>query len=493
MANVFSNAPTEDDDQEPGIRVAGALTGGDEEEENPDPPPSVEPARGVVDDSAQSYLSPAGADEGEQEPQPQQTGSADTQAYMNPIPPPTLAKPADFADHSADQNALASLKAPDASKFRPSIGRRIGASLAAGAMAFGHVPGAETEAERIYAAPYQRAQEEFRSQQAPLQAKLAADQAADAAVTRGNANIEQQNRLAEQNYRNQSLGQQNAARAADYAAQAESRKNAITSFTPDDPANPYAGGTGTTADGRTVKGVPPPDKWLANWEKNPANAAQKDMLRLKAMKEGGVKLTPEQESIVASGGRITPNNRQPPVGEVELAAARAAFIKENGRPPQTLQEQNDVAQAAKGTLGGSAGSPATPETAIQQHLADKANYMAGLKREDDGSYTDRKTGDAVTPDQVAARLEKFRADLNNSYVMRKSGTMVDEHGNTVNNRFSRNPQQAAPQQQVPSAPQQQPTYKAKSGATVTVGTRVVVNGKPGVVTGFDANGKPIVK
>jgi hypothetical protein len=41
--------------------------------------------------------------------------------------------------------------------------------------------------------------------------------------------------------------------------------------------------------------------------------------------------------------------------------------------------------------------------------------------------------------------------------------------------------------------QSQPVYKAKSGATVTVGTPVVVNGRRGVVASFDAKGKPVVK
>ena len=316
MANVFSGSPEEDDDQAPGLRVAGALTGGDEEEEEPQQAAQLAPPRGVVDESAQSYLTPAGADEDQQEPEPQQAGSADTQAYINPIPPPTLAKPNAFADHSDTQaRMIAQKKAESQENTKPSVWRRIGAGLAAGAVGFGTRNAEEgmRVGQAITDAPLVNAQHRWAMQEAPIQAQQAADQSADAAVTRGNANIEQQNKLAETNYQNQSLGQQNAARAADYAAQAKQRANAITAFTPDDPANPYAGGTGTTADGRTVKGVPPPDKWLANWEKNPDNVAnskaQAGVKTLKALEAAGVKLTPEQRAIVASGGKVTPSVR----------------------------------------------------------------------------------------------------------------------------------------------------------------------------------------
>jgi hypothetical protein len=478
------------------------LTGAEDEDEDPEKPPYVEPPRGLVDDSAQSYLSPAGADEGDEEPEPQQPGSVDTQAYMKPIPPPTLAQPAAFADHSADTAAMTAQKQAESQQnIKPSVGRRILAGLAGGAVAFGGGDGAGT-VEKVLDRPAQRAQQQWALQEAPIQAKLNADQAADAATTRANAVTEQQNRLAEQNYRNQSLSQQNAAHAADFQAQAEQRRNAITGFTPDDPADPYAGGTGTTADGRTVKGVPPPDAWISRWAKTPQGQLATQQMTLKqrtaAADQIGLKGT-DRTDFLANGKISQRTPRQPSAGEVAQAKATAVYTQENGHPPQTLQDFNDIAQAAKGMLGGASGSPATPETAIQQHLADKANYMAGLRREDDGSYTDLKTLDKVTPEQVAARLEKFRGDLNNSYVMRKSGTMVNEKGETVSNRFSRNPQTAPAATLPPSSPNKAPaaapapTYKAKSGATVTVGTHVVVNGRPGVVDSFDANGKPVVK
>jgi hypothetical protein len=468
MANVFSGSPEEDDDQAPGLRVAGALTGGDEEEEEPQQAAQLAPPRGVVDESAQSYLTPAGADEDQQEPEPQQAGSADTQAYINPIPPPTLAKPNAFADHSDTQaRMIAQKKTESQENTKPSVWRRIGAGLAAGAVGFGTRNAEEgmRVGQAITDAPLVNAQHRWAMQEAPIQAQQAADQSADAAVTRGNANIEQQNKLAETNYRNQSLGQQNAARAADYAAQAKQRANAITAFTPDDPANPYAGGTGTTADGRTVKGVPPPDKWLANWEKNPDNVAnskaQAGVKTLKALEAAGVKLTPEQRAIVASGGKVTPSVRT------------TVSIRENP-------------DGSAVTPAGNSKDTVTP--------AGWQNLLNQRDREYRTWQTSKDAELALAPDdQAKGAIEAKYAGQSNDLQDRWNQRLAqaDPQG-----KYAPKPApSAAPQQrqQTPVAQTQQPVYKAKSGATVTVGTPVVVNGRKGVVDSFDKNGKPVVK
>jgi hypothetical protein len=309
---------------------------------------------------------------------------------------------------------VAQRQAESQQNVKPSIGRRILAGLAGGAVAFGDGDG-EKVVQEVLNRPAQQAQQHWAQQEAPIQAKIDADKAADAAVDKANAVTTQQNIRAEQDFRNQSLSQQNTARAQDYQAQAEARKNEIVSFTPDDPKNPYAGGTGTTADGRTVKGVPPPDKWLATWEKNPENVAnaqaQKGVATLAALEKSGVKLTPEQRAIVASGGKVTPS------------VHTNINIREGG--------------GAGDTPAGERG----PSEIIAKNMQDKQAYLDSITHKDDGTMTDEHDN-PVTQQQYQDRIEKFRTDLNANPVMRKSGTMVDAQGNTVSNRFSRNPQTA---------------------------------------------------
>jgi hypothetical protein len=472
MANVFSDDP-EDDETTPGARVASALQG-DQPDGPPEETPTVQQPQGTVDGAAQSYMVPAEADDDQGAPAPQDAPvSADTQAYATPIAPPKLAKYTQYADHSADQAALANLKAPDAANFRPSQGRRIGAALAAGAMAFGHVPGAGEEAEKIYAAPYQRAQEEFASQQAPLQAKLAQDAAADTAVDKANAITNDQNKLAETNYQNQNRGQASTARAQDFQAQAEARANAITAFTPDDPSNPYAGGTGTTAGGKTVKGIPPPDSFINRWVKTPQGQLATQQMTLK------------QRGAAADQIGLKGDKRQ-------YFLANGKLAEPTERTSVNIRENPDGSAVAPNGNGNGNGAQ-NPGAIIAKSIADKQAYVDGLTKLDDGTLVDN-AGNPVSQKEFNDRLDKFRTDANANPVMRKSGTMIDEKGQTITNRFSRNPQVAPPAQAAAAAaPPAAPVYKAKSGATVAINTRVVVNGRPGVVTGFDAKGKPVVK
>jgi len=462
--SVFDD--NEDEQPNSSSSVASALRGGDEDEapeETPNPvdggTQAAQPA-GQVDESAQQYLAPLPAEEDHGDPSenagPTSTDSAasspDTEAYMKPITPPTLASYTTPADHSGDMAAMTAQKQKEAAEnTKPSTLRKIGAILAGigETRLTGNIQQGINTARSIDNGPRAAAQARWQQQEAPIQSQLNADQAQDTATSRANTLTEQQNRLAETNYGNQIRGQQDQARAENYQAQADARRNSITSFTPDDPANPYAGGTGTTADGRTMKGVPPPDKWIANWEKNPDNVASAKanagVKTLKALQAAGVKLTPEQSAIVASGGKVTP------------AVTTHISIAEN--PDGSAR-----------TPAGEAGR-AGPGEIIAQNMQDKQAYIDSLTENKDdvkdeqgnilspkGALVD-KSGNTVSRQQFNDRIEKFRTDLNANPVMRKSGTMVDPQGNTVTNRFSRNPQTApaAPpaQAQSPAAPQPQ--------------------------------------
>jgi len=404
--------------------------------------------------------------------------SADTSVYANPIAPPTLKNYAAYTDHSSDRNAMTAQKTAEAAEnVKPSVGRKILAALSAGAAGFGS-RNSEVGArigQEIMNGPRTDAEARWATQEAPIQARLNADQAADAAVDKGNEITTRENTLAEQNYQNQNRGQQSAARAQDYAAQAEARANAITSFTPDDPSNPYAGGTATTAGGKTIKGAPPPDSFINRWIKTPQGqqATQQMTLKQRAAAADQIGLKGDKRQYFLANGKLS-----------EPTEHTSVNIREN--PDGTA-----VAPGGNGNGNGAQG----PGEVIAKSMNDKQVYVDSLTKLDDGSLVD-KSGNPVTQQEFNARLAKFRTDLNANPVMRKSGTMVNEQGQTVSNRFSRNPQPAAAAPPPPAASQQQqpaPVYQAKSGAKVTINTPVVVNGRRGVVVGFDAKGKPQVK
>jgi len=346
MANVFSSDSTADDDQTPSARVASALTGDDEDGAPQETPQAAQPAAvGTTDESAQSYLVPAGADDDSQAPtqdmdQSSAPVSADTSVYANPIAPPTLKNYAAYTDHSSDRNAMTAQKTAEAAEnVKPSVGRKILAALSAGAAGFGS-RNSEVGArigQEIMNGPRTDAEARWATQEAPIQARLNADQAADAAVDKGNEITTRENTLAEQNYQNQNRGQQSAARAQDYAAQAEARANAITSFTPDDPSNPYAGGTATTAGGKTIKGAPPPDSFINRWIKTPQGqqATQQMTLKQRAAAADQIGLKGANTSLQTENSRSPPSTRAStsariqtvplwPLAEMGTATARRA-------------------------------------------------------------------------------------------------------------------------------------------------------------------------
>lgn len=87
-----------------------------------------------------------------------------------------------------------------------------------------------------------------------------------------------------------------------------------------------------------------------------------------------------QRALYIANGKL-PDPRQPAEGEVALAAATKAFIKQNGREPQTLDEINSVASAARGSLGkgdGSDKAEAANLRAAAQHAAKRLQDLQSL-------------------------------------------------------------------------------------------------------------------
>lgn len=461
MADVFSNAPPEDDeDATPGLRVAGALTGDGEDAPEEESPQAKQP-QGAVDGSGQSYLTPAGADDGESTP-PQADGndapvSADTKAYATPIPPPKLASPAAFGDHSADTTAMTAQKQAEAGEnVKPSIGRKILAAFGAAATGFGS--GAEAGGrvgQSILAGPRTNAEARWATQEAPIQAKLNADQAADAATTRANVNTEQANRLAETNYGNQIRGQQDAARAQKYQADAAKANEAVNGDGwKQDTNDPLGSYSATTIGGKTIHSATAPAAVQNTADYRIADAAAK-----------GHPFTTEQQQILRGGGKLTfrppPNPRQPSEGEISLGQARAAFTKEHGRPPQTLDEQNQVTQAAKGTLGKGGSTPTIAgfDNLLKQRTSD---YNLWQKNYDNESKAAR------TPTQKAAVDAKYAGQQND--LQAKWNQTLSDYDPNGTLQHGGAPQQPSPTSAASASPAGQPNTPppSKTGKVVSV-------------------------
>jgi hypothetical protein len=503
----------EDEEATPVVTPADSLYGLAYEDQ-PQAPPDAAPApvevvapdqsQGQVDPRAQTYLTAQDAEAptdyaskgdgvGGQPLQDSMTDMSllamkptslptDYSHASQPLSPPNYEQYQQYGDHSADMAAYTAQKAAEAKEnTKPSVWRRLGAGLAGGMVAFGTKSGEQgmKVAEEVNGAPLANAQRRWAQAEAPLQAKLQADQGQDAVTARNNTLIGQRNNLAQTTYADQIREGLYNAHENQFNATANKTDNTPLGFTPDDPNNPYAGGTITNADGKTVKG-PPPDKWIANWEKSPENQAKKGLITLRAMQAGGIKLTPEQQAIVASGGKVTPS----------------------------VHTSINIAENPDGSARVPAGSVVnSPDALIAKSMQDKADFAnqwtrVGHDQASDvipeGSYMNTSTNALMSGPEYNSRIESFRTNLNANPYMRKAGIMVDRQGNTITDRFSRNPQVQAPaaaQQpaqpahaQRPAAPAQRqpsPQATAAKASQLKPGAHILVDGKPAIFKGYD--------
>jgi hypothetical protein len=87
-------------------------------------------------------------------------------------------------------------------------------------------------------------------------------------------------------------------------------------------------------------------------EENKANAKLKlnqEEFQQRNTQADRLRLTGVQRTLFIANGKL-PDPRQPTEGELALAQATKAFVAQNGRAPQTLDEFNTVASASKGSL-----------------------------------------------------------------------------------------------------------------------------------------------
>jgi hypothetical protein len=347
-------------------------------------------------------------------------------------------------NYQALEKEIANFKPSD---YKPSIGRRIAAALSGGAVAFGNRNPAEglRVAQSVNDAPLNRAR--------------AAEQQTEQGTRQTIADVNAQNQTRQAVYQNQrqaandaALNEQRQQRAQDFASQADARAKAPVGFVPDDKDNPYAGGTVTLANGQTVKG-PPPDKWLTQWERDPANKARAQanagVQTLRALEASGVHLTPEQRAIVASGGKITPtvhtniNIRENPDGTPVTPKSQSMT---QAQKDVILHEKNSAMNNAQQQMG--AGTM-TREDAVKQMQAAQDTYEQQLGVDTNG------------PDHMTVGPDF---------------------------KWSRGGQPASASQQ-PAA--QQPQTVQYKGQTLKMGQQIMIDGKPATFGGIGPNGKII--
>lgn len=381
----------------------------DSENETPSPvEPSVQqdPPQAIQSDDSAAYGQPVSG----------------TEDPYQPIAPPAAVSLSPYADHSADYAAMQDQKIRERDEnIKPSVGRRILAALAGGAITFGSRDSSKGQAaiESILGAPEANARERWARAEAPIQSRIAAGQAQDAATQRANTSAEQQGRINEQGYRNQIYGNMDAARARKFAADAAAKNEGIdgNGWKPDDPNNPLGGYSGVSLGGKPIySSEPPKSVQLTSGYRRAAGAA---------MGLSGHELT-----RYALTGTM-------PVEKVPRQASAdemmwGTYVRSLGHAP-TAQ---DVINFKRGTPGDN-----DPETVIAKNMQAKDAFENQWKRvgKDDatnstpeGSYVSTDgTGRMMTGPEFNSRVEKFRTDLNDSTPMRKSGTQVDSNGNTI--------------------------------------------------------------
>lgn len=136
---------------------------------------------------------------------------------------------------------------------------------------------------------------------------------------------------------------------------------------------------------------------------------------------------------------------------------------------------------------------------IMQHLHDDLSTVGGdsqlVQYDEEGNVVKQPTQAQAAPPQQGQQPQQAAAPPQTS--QQQPASTAGAVRDTVTNPVAPTPRQATPPvQSKPGAQQNRktapPVVKVKGG-TVTVGTPVIFNGKKGVVVGFNAQGKPIVK
>lgn len=169
-------------------------------------------------------------------------------------------------------------------------------------------------------------------------------------------------------------------------------------------------------------------------------------------------------SIYLLNGKV-PDPHQPTAEEIARGQAIEVFRRQNGRPPATLDEINQVNAAASGRLK----EGTTDDSAVSAIVADatgkKNEFLANWERQKDGSYLRRGArpfstdkADKMTGEAYNAKVDQFRLDANKE--LDKHGASIDATGTVQKRTAAPNPAAPSPDSPPPGATH---VYKDKHG------------------------------
>lgn len=408
-----------------------------------------------------------------------------------PIAPPVYTDPdrsklQDWENRRVQDSAVSTGPAVSPKWWERALG-----GVASGAMAFGHVPGAVEGGQNITNRRFNQAENERAG-------RLDADQAGIQA--------EQGNINAQQNQWEQGLKQFNAnvsarSRAqldADRQAQEQARRQAIApgSEAPDDPNNPLGAWHATTVGGQRIA-TQPSEKWL----KSTDGVRATRHAELEDLKQGGHKLSPEQETFYLANGKLhepvaNTNIHIPSAESQAYNDTLSAWKSDNPGKKPTMEDMRNIRAAAGGrevTGKGSGRGPGGRGTPQQFKTLDSQTSLAYKKAEDkykaDLSIAETPEDRQVAKDSL--EQEKQRIATTNSDQLRDLGGVPAEDGQPK----PKTP--AAPSAPAPKTAPAPVTNKQVfniKGQQLKVGDPVNIPGGKGIFMGINPQTKkPIIQ
>lgn len=408
----------------------------------------------------------------------------------------TAPKPPVFQSYSQEPveaaHEYAQAKSDFASKvaagaYKPSGWRQLGAALSGGLVAFGSRNPAEgmRVAEAADKAPLNRATAAEQLKEQSIQARQQAGNAANDVTQRNNQNQASSYNLADRNMRNQAY-------ANDQNAQAADRNAKIVDFKPNDPTNPYAGGTATRADGKVLPNSAPPDDFIKSWVKTPqgqqAAARMSTQTRTQTADAAGLK-GEERSQFIATGKIVKATQVHVPSAQQEQYNDwKTQYRKENGHDPDAASIWA-FGHSAKGEL-------TENERATIENKKDDA-----ISKSRDAFEDGTKTKEEYLNDWQAAQ-DKFENDIKASVpgsqvphvVIRDNvdPNTLEWHGKAPASPAGGPQGQTATTappngSQRPAAPAQAPQQAAQQSETPPKATTPPPKGATGRVKGSDGN------